>query len=178
MTREFNSKTIKLIIGLGNSDPSYEKTYHNIGSAATDYLKNELSQASLKNTQRGPFMFIKTKKYIFVRSKTFMNKSGVAVKSALAHFRAKTHELLVIHDDSDLTLGTYKLNFGRGSAGHHGIESIFETIKTKNFWRLRIGIRENKNQTKRAANFVLKKISATHQKIIQEVFKRINQQLM
>ena len=82
-------------------------------------------------------------------------------------------------DDSDLTLGSYKLSFDRGAAGHHGIENIQATLKTKNFWRLRIGVRpemkSGKREVKRlkAGEFVLKKIGAADKKILEKTFKEI-----
>ena len=96
---------------------------------------------------------------------------------------AKSEELLVVHDDSDITIGNYKLSFDRGAAGHHGIESIQAVLKTNNFWRLRIGIRpavkSEKAQAKRqkAGEFVLKKISSANKKIIERTFDEIQTEL-
>ena len=80
---------------------------------------------------------------------------------------------MIVQDDSDIYLGNYKLSFGRGAAGHHGVENIQATLKTKNFWRLRIGIRPpNEKLRQKSEKFVLKKITAADKKILEEVFRR------
>ena len=94
-------KNIKLIIGLGNPDPEYTDTYHNVGHLFIDFLSSE------PNT-----------KYQLLKSPYYMNRSGEFVKEEMKHHQTKPENLLVAHDDSDLTLGSYKLSFGRGSAGH------------------------------------------------------------
>ncbi|MDP3956608.1 MAG: hypothetical protein Q8P97_01260, partial [bacterium] len=101
-----------------------------------------------------------------VKPLTFMNDSGAATRSALKYFKVPADELLLVHDDSDILLGKYKLSFGRGAGGHKGVESVIHALGGKNFWRLRIGVREaarNKITKKplKAGEFVLKNISET-----------------
>ena len=168
---------IKCIIGLGNPDKKYERTYHNVGSMFIDYWINK-DRTITKNQKSKNFEYTKTDSLIFIKPLTFMNESGGAVKSALKYFGFEPGETLVVHDDSDIELGNFKFSFGRGSAGHKGIESIIRNLKTKNFWRLRIGIRPPKNdgpidaKRRKAAEFVLKKISETGQKAIEFVFEK------
>ncbi|MEE8131931.1 MAG: aminoacyl-tRNA hydrolase [Candidatus Paceibacterota bacterium] len=151
---------IKLIIGLGNPGSQYTLTYHNVGFLAVDYLTKNLINSKL----------------VIIKPKTFMNKSGKAVAEAKKRFKVKSEEILIIHDDSDIELGKYKFSFGRGSAGHKGIESIIKALKTKNFWRLRIGIRSKKvglsaeARRAKAEDFVLKKITKKDLLIFNEVF--------
>lgn len=155
-----------LIIGLGNPGKEYEKTYHNAGFLALQHLARDAG----KNWKRGAdsWEYLKLGKSILVRPLTFMNNSGQAVKSALAYFKVLPQNLLVIHDDSDLPLGKYKLVFGRGSAGHKGVESIQKALKTKEFSRLRLGIRPEvkgvglppEGRREKAETFVLKKMSS------------------
>lgn len=143
-------KKIKMIIGLGNPDKKYEDTYHNVGFLFIDYLGKG------------------------IKSDVYMNESGKFVSKELKKSGAKPDELLVVHDDSDLTVGNYKLQFGRGAAGHHGVESIQTTIKTNDFWRLRIGIRPINEETRqKAEKFVLKKISVEDKKILERVFENV-----
>jgi PTH1 family peptidyl-tRNA hydrolase len=173
-----NPYGIKLIIGLGNPGKEYEKTYHNVGFLAIDFLaKNPLSARLLK-------------------SNSYMNQSGSFVAKASKKYGIKPEEILIIHDDSDIELGKYKVSFARGSAGHRGVQSIIDALATKNFWRLRIGIRPPKknisvNQRthqrqsaisrRKASEIVLKKISKkdleTLEKVFQTIFNyiRINQ---
>lgn len=132
-----------VIVGLGNPGKEYEKTRHNAGRSAVTLL----------GTQEGfeEFVLNKTVKALVTKGaigeetvtlvlpETMMNLSGKAVAAFVKSVKAAKN-LLVIHDDLDLPLGTTKMVFGRGSGGHKGVESIMRMIKTKDFARLRIGI--------------------------------------
>ncbi|MBI4991745.1 MAG: peptidyl-tRNA hydrolase [Candidatus Harrisonbacteria bacterium] len=147
----------KLIIGLGNPDPEYQNTYHNVGHLFADFLESQASNVRCR----------------VLKSDVYMNESGTFVKKALKKYRTKPEELLIVHDDSDITLGNNKLAFGRGAAGHHGIENIMATLKTNNFWRIRIGIRPAKEKIRqKAEKFVLKKITTADKKILESVFQK------
>jgi len=115
-----------VLVGLGNPGSEYENTRHNVGR---EFL--------LACVDKLP------KKATVVTPDTFMNKSGAAVKPLIKSVKA-AEQLVVLHDDLDLPLGTVKVSFGRGSAGHKGVESIEKAIKTKNYIRFRIGISAEK----------------------------------
>lgn len=115
---------IKLIIGLGNPGKEYERTRHNTGFLFIDILENNL----------------KNKKIILAKSRSFINESGKAVAALIKFYKLKPENVLVVHDDIDIFWGKFKFSFGRSSAGHKGVDSIIKALKTKNFWRLRIGI--------------------------------------
>lgn len=163
----------KLIVGLGNPGKEYEKTYHNVGFLAIDSFAKTTLNAKTKL-----FEYSKIDDLIFVKNRTFMNDAGKTVSAAMKYFSArgglKPEELLVIHDDADLLLGKYKLSLNQGSAGHKGIESIIKALGTKNFYRLRIGIRNPKSKAK-ALNLVLKKIKNSELLILNQVFKEITE---
>lgn len=172
----------KLIIGLGNPDKKYENTYHNVGHLFIEYLKT-----------------LNPSGYTLLASDVYMNESGKFVAKEIKKSGAKPEELLIVHDDSDIELGKYKLSFGRGAAGHHGVESVQAALKTNDFWRLRIGIRPKADfagpkqtsqtpsvtkiqrgpQTVRnsprlkASEFVLKKISARDKVMLEKTFSEI-----
>lgn len=151
-TREQN---FKLIVGLGNPDKKYENTYHNAGFLFIDFLKKKPQIAKI------------------LKSTEYMNESGKFVAKELKRSGARPEELLIVHDDSDIALGNYKLSFARGAAGHHGIESVMASIKKNNFWRLRIGIRpQNEKVRQKSEKFVLKKISAADKEVLEEVFAK------
>ncbi|MEK7657876.1 MAG: aminoacyl-tRNA hydrolase [Patescibacteria group bacterium] len=165
---------VKLVIGLGNPGKEYYKTYHNVGFLIIDFLKIP----KFKTSASKKFEYAKINDLILIKPLFFMNESGKAVLDAIKYFKIKPEEILAVHDDSDIELGKYKLSFGRASAGHNGVESIIQSLKTKNFWRLRIGIRKISNNSKRtkaglpaearrakAGEFVLRKISASDMKI-------------
>lgn len=156
---------VKLIFGLGNPAKEYDNTFHNVGFLAVNFWTENQTFSKLKN-----FEYKKIKSLIFAKNLTFMNKSGDAVSRALKFFKIKPEELLVVHDDADILLGSYKISFNRNSAGHKGIKSIIENLGTKNFYRLRIGIRNLKNKNK-ALDFVLKKIKNQESKILSQILE-------
>ncbi len=170
---KINLLKIKLIMGIGNSDSKYENTYHNIGFMAIDYL---IKKVAIENkwSKTNFFEYHKNGNLVFAKSLTYMNKSGSAVKSALTYFKLTPEEILIIHDDSDIALGQYKLVFNRGPAGHNGIKSIIGVLKTEKFWRFRVGARKNliRGQLK-ASEFILKKVETQNKRILRDVFDEL-----
>jgi PTH1 family peptidyl-tRNA hydrolase len=156
MEKKFNLNDVSLIVGLGNPGNEYEGTYHNVGWSMVDVLA---AGTSFRGPRGKRFSFVRLLGGIpVVKPRTFMNESGSAAKEALTFFSLRTSShLLVIHDDSDLPLGTWKLQFGRGAAGHKGVASIIATLGTKDFWRIRVGIRppERSGARQKAGAFVL-----------------------
>lgn len=173
----------KLIIGLGNPDEQYEKTYHNAGFLFIDYLiKNKIVPETKKLKEEKNFDYFKIGDLSVVKPTTFMNESGKAAKEAMKYFKIKPEEILVAHDDVDIETGEYKISFGRGSAGHRGVESVIKNLRTKNFWRVRVGIAkykkpDGKPQKMRAEEYVLKTISAVDGKKMQSVFEKISAEI-
>jgi PTH1 family peptidyl-tRNA hydrolase len=171
-----------LIIGLGNPDPALENTYHNVGALAVDLLAERAADGTAAPRFRphgGLFSYMKTGNFILAKPLVFMNDSGRAVKDAMRVFDVKPERIVVIHDDSDIPVGEFKRAAGGGSAGHKGIRSIIENIRTEDFTRIRIGIREKDEvRRKKAGDFVLSPISADDEKIFAEVFERIADSLL
>ena len=184
---ESKNNSYKILVGLGNPGKEYENTYHNAGFLAIDFFTAEKKHLPGKKMLSKKFEYSKNKNLIFAKPLTYMNDSGIAVKNALKFFKADADELLVIHDDSDIKIGEYKISFERGSAGHKGIESIIQHLHTNKFWRLRIGIRppayaderrlKRGLTRKKASEFVLKKISSQHQRILISTFETIAKQI-
>lgn len=148
----------RLIVGLGNPGKQYQKTYHNLGILALDeLLKNLPSQNRLAGRTLKNFWYAKAGQQIWVKPSCFMNESGRAVLQALRYFKIQPEETLIIHDDADILFGRHKLSFGRGSAGHRGVQSIIDHLGTNKFWRLRLGIRKKFNI--KSGNFVLQRLN-------------------
>jgi len=171
---------IKLIIGLGNPDPEYGNTYHNVGHQFILFLiKNQKLCAPNSTAVLCAIKLLKTDAY--------MNESGACVKTALKKYKLKPDQAMVAHDDSDIMLGAYKMSFARNAGGHRGVQNIIDYLKTNKFWRLRIGIRPasafpasaGKPAKKwiKAEKLVLKKISPADQKKLQTVFKEVMEEL-
>lgn len=170
-----------IIIGLGNPGKEYQKTYHNVGQLFIQYFadKKDDSKKAKFNAPKGkPFEYAKINGTIFVKPLTFMNSSGEAVGATLDYFKIKPGKMLVIHDDSDILLGNYKFSLGRNSAGHRGVQSIINALKTKNFWRLRIGVRKPSKVRIQAGNLVLGPIQARDITVLKKVFERTTKELL
>ncbi len=163
--REFRPEEIKMIAGLGNPGPEYRATYHNAGFLALDRFSRETPDKEWRQGKK--FFYLKLGKLIMVKPSVFMNESGEAIKEAMKHFKIKTDGLLIIHDDSDIAVGGYKVGFGRGAAGHRGVASVIRNLKTQDIWRARIGIR---NRSGKAGDFVLKKINPDDRKKLNGIF--------
>jgi PTH1 family peptidyl-tRNA hydrolase len=166
-------ENVKIVVGLGNPDPAYERTYHNAGALAVAALASGASWRT-----KPSFRYAKTNGLILVAPAVFMNESGTAAKEALKYFKLKPESLLLIHDDSDLPLGELKVQFGRGSAGHKGVASVIAALKTGDFFRARIGIRPpNEKKRLKAGDFVLKKIGKTEMERLEAIFGNIGGEL-
>ncbi len=180
--------SFKLIIALGNPGEEYRNTYHNVGFLALDWFLRESSAEEdiTFKAAKHLFEYHKTGDVTWVKPLTFMNESGLATAEALQYFGVAPEEALVIHDDSDLHIGEYKLSFDASSAGHKGVESIIKHLGTQKFSRLRIGIRPAVSGTLsrrervpdtvhrlKAEEFVLRKMSKANEKEFLAVFKKI-----
>lgn len=138
---------MKIIVGLGNPGEKYIGTRHNIGFETLDYLLKKyepLKESSWDNNKKTKSLIkkiiVKKIPTLLAQPQTYMNNSGMAVKLLLEYFKVEPENLIVIHDELDLPLGKLQIRFGGGSAGHNGIESIINSIKTDKFLRIRMGI--------------------------------------
>ena len=138
---------MKIIVGLGNPGEKYLETRHNIGFTTLDYLLKKYESVKESSWEENKKTKSQIKKLsvrkiptLLAKPQTFMNNSGMAVSLLIQYFKVKPEDLIVIHDDLDLPLGKIQIRFGGGSAGHNGIESIIDTIKTDKFLRIRMGV--------------------------------------
>jgi len=129
-----------LIIGLGNPGRQYEQTRHNAGFMAADFLagpaavwKKEKNALVTKMTPAG------SQTILIAKPQTYMNDSGIAVRDLMAFYKIPLENLIVIHDDMDLPIGTMRQKVGGGSAGHNGIKSIDANVGN-GYMRIRLGI--------------------------------------
>ena len=164
-----------LIIGLGNPGKKFEHTPHNLGFAVLDDFQE---QNSFSNWQEKKKTFslisegeIAGQKIILAKPQTFMNDSGKAVKALLSFYKLTPKDLWVVHDDLDIDLGEMKISQAKGSAGHNGIQSIIDKIKTNEFVRFRLGIALFE-EIKEPEKFVLKRFSEEEWESAEEIIKR------
>ncbi len=167
-------KNWKVVIGLGNPGKKYEHTYHNAGKMAVRvFAENCPFGKPFAVFKNKPFSYTENKGVIFVLPAVYMNESGISAAFALKHFKIAPEDLLVVHDDSDIKLGDFKLSYGGTSAGHKGVESVIEQLKTPAFSRLRIGIRGEKRQGIKAMDFVLDEIPKDEMDVFCDTFNRL-----
>ena len=135
-----------IIVGLGNPGQRYEKTRHNIGFDVVDHLDKvcacsrgikRMLHSSLcdKCVLDGYIVY-------FVKPQTFMNNSGMAVKDVMNYYRMNPEQLIVIHDDTKVKVGDFKIKKGGSAVGHNGIKSIIQHLHTDDFIRIRVGVGE------------------------------------
>ncbi|NTW16212.1 MAG: aminoacyl-tRNA hydrolase [Syntrophaceae bacterium] len=133
---------MKLIVGLGNPGSKYLTTRHNIGFLALDKIAHN---HDISITVKGfDACFGKGKigdiPVLLLKPQTFMNVSGISVKKSADYFKIDLADLIVVHDDIDLSFGTLRIKSGGGHAGHKGLISIIEHLQSSEFVRVRIGI--------------------------------------
>ncbi len=170
-----------LVIGLGNPQKEFQGTRHNIGreivaAAAADAGASEFRFEKKWNARIAEGKIGK-EAVALVLPDTMMNRSGAAVGPIARFFKTKPDRVFVVHDDADIALGSAKLSFAKRSAGHKGVESVIRGLKTREFWRFRIGIAGKRNIP--AEKLVLKKFtpaeSASVKKIMQKTVRAIEQ---
>jgi len=164
---------MKLLVGLGNIGDTYKNTYHNIGF---DFLDFTTARAVFKAKKQFLGEIYQQGDSMYLKPHTYMNDSGKAVLAVKQYYDISDNDIVIIHDDSDIALGQYKIQTNRGSGGHHGIDSIFNHI-SQEVKRIRIGIRTERFIGKKAQDFVLRPIYSEDQNILNEVYQQIQQEL-
>ncbi len=134
---------IKLFVGLGNPGPEYEATRHNAGFWWIDALARELKLTLVPERAYHGLMArtsIAGHSVWLLQPQTFMNLSGKSVAALARFFKIQPEEILVVHDELDLSPGQAKLKRGGSHAGHNGLRDIHAQLGSSDYWRLRIGI--------------------------------------
>jgi len=165
-----------LIIGLGNPETKYRRTRHNIGFRVLDEFQNENKFSNFEFSKKFNSLIsdgiIKKKTILLAKPQTSMNNSGLSIKGLISFYKIKSSNIIVVHDDIDLIFGTMKISERRGSAGHKGVESIIKELGTKDFTRLRIGIRDKKLKYKDTKKYVLEKFTEPEEEDLKKIIKQ------
>ena len=183
----YYSRMSIVIVGLGNPGKEYEKTRHNAGRNAVELVaKQEGFDEFVFNKKANAFVAkgsIGRESAALVLPETYVNLSGKAVSAFIKSPKAAKN-LLVVHDDLDLPLGTIKMVFGRGSGGHKGVESIMRSVKTKDFARIRIGIapksgpsfaKATKGKEEKVIKHVIGKWKPSEEAIFKKILKKVTE---
>jgi peptidyl-tRNA hydrolase, PTH1 family len=149
---------MKLIIGLGNPGNEYVGTRHNAGFLVADKLHDQKIPAGVA----------------VKKSDTFMNDSGLFVKKLVERYKLDPSNLYILHDDLDIPLGYYKIQFGTGPKDHNGLNSVEEELGTKDFWRVRVGIDSRKQDDRiPGEEYTLQNFTDEERKTLDGVIKEI-----
>ncbi|MCL4390199.1 MAG: aminoacyl-tRNA hydrolase [Patescibacteria group bacterium] len=153
----------KLIIGLGNPGAKYSRNRHNVGHMFVDATqKSKLKSQNLNQ------------KFKIIKTDVFMNDSGTFVKWAMGNGQWAINDLYIAHDDLDLPLGQYKIQFGVGPKVHNGVASVEDELGTKDFWRIRIGVDSRQPESRKAGKqFVLEDFTSEELETLKGVFDAI-----
>ena len=131
---------MRIVVGLGNSGEKYVKNRHNVGFMVVEEIIKRYVASPHVSKKLESILYFLDKERILVKPQSFMNASGRAVNRVANYYKINPKELLVVHDDIDLTFGEIKHQFGRGAAGHKGVESIIEALGSDQFNRVRVGV--------------------------------------
>jgi peptidyl-tRNA hydrolase, PTH1 family len=148
---------MKLIIGLGNPGKKYANTRHNIGKTIVSKLESD------QNTK-------------VATTDTYMNESGISVQKLVHFYKIDPSDLYLIHDDLDLPVGEYRIQFDRGPAGHHGVESVVQHLGTQAFNRIRIGIGHPPANIP-VEDYVLKSFTPSEKMLISQTVDKILEEI-
>lgn len=158
-----------LIVGLGNPEPEYSNTRHNMGFNTINMLAKEYNIELNKTKFKGIYGVgeIEGEKVILLKPQTYMNLSGNAIRDFMKFYKILSEDIIVIYDDLDIEPGIIKIRKKGGAGTHNGMKSVVQEIQTENFPRIRIGIGNPKYKND-LLNFILTHISDEEYKILEK----------
>ena len=173
---------MKIIVGLGNPGEQYRYTRHNIGWLALDTW---IGADEWRLEKRFNALIKRKGELLFIKPLSFMNESGRVVQKVMDYYgllpkklgmiRTKSADLsellTVVHDELDIDFQKWRLSSDSSSAGHRGVQSIIDHLKTKKFSRLRLGIKnELLRTTIPAEKFVLQNFNKEERQMLDGFF--------
>ena len=185
--RRRNQEVVKpamAILGLGNPGPAYAHSRHNVGFMCIDHFAeaNNIHWKGRKATlvwgegqipsDGGQYSIL------LAKPRTFMNRSGEAVKYLTSRWPLATQELLIIYDDMDIPLGKVRIRPGGSSASHKGIQSIIDALGTQEVPRIRVGIGGLEDEEKDRIGYVLGDFLAEEKQILEGVVATVSEAIL
>ena len=175
---------MKLIVGLGNPGRGYAHNRHNIGFLCLSHFAR--TQGIRFDKKKGKARIgtgeAAGNEVVLAKPQTYMNHSGQSVNLLVNRFDINPDDLLVIHDDLDLTLGKIRISHGSGSGGHKGVNSIIYSLESQDFIRIRVGIGRPMPPSDSASisedgiiAYVLSDFTAEEKKIVNQVIPRVSE---
>lgn len=164
---------MKLIVGLGNPGREYNRTRHNIGFMCIDKIAEYFNVKFDSNKFKGLYTQLnyKGEKIILLKPEKYMNLSGEVIRDFVNFFKINVEDILIISDDLDTQVGTYRLRYKGSSGGHNGLKNIEQHLSTKEYKRIKIGISNNKNiDTK---DYVLGKFTMEEMELLNPIIDKM-----
>ena len=158
-----------IIVGLGNPEPEYSNTRHNMGFDTINKIAKKYNIEFSKTNFKGIYGtgIIEGEKVILLKPQTYMNLSGESIKEIIDFYKLNTDNLIIIYDDIDIEPGIIKLRKTGGPGTHNGMKSVIKEIGTEKFPRVRIGIGKPEHKGD-LINYVIGKIPEEDKKILEK----------
>lgn len=164
-----------ILVGLGNPGKEYEKTRHNIGFMALDFVSKKLNIDF--STQKFKSYYgvgnFKDKKVILLKPQTFMNLSGQAVVLLMSFYKVPPENVILIYDDISLPVGKIRIRKQGSHGGHNGVKNIVALSGSQSFPRIKVGVGEKPNENWDLADWVLSKFSSDEMNLIENNMPKI-----
>ena len=158
-----------IIVGLGNPEPEYANTRHNMGFDVINKKKKK-NDISLNKTKYNAIYgtgIIKNEKVILIKPQTFMNNSGESVVEFVRFYKEPLEKVIVVYDDMDTDVGKIRVRAKGGPGSHNGMKSMIYELKSEDFPRIRVGIGKPKNEFDRI-DYVIGRIPNEEYIVLQE----------
>ena len=155
---------MKLIVGLGNPGKEYERTRHNSGFMAIDRLADKCG-ASITTSKWNALVAttrIEGQAVLLMKPLTYMNLSGQAVVQAVNYYKIDPSDIIVIHDDMDIPVGSLRIRKNGSAGGQKGMKNIMDILGTKEIARIRVGVGHDQ-KGKTVPDFVLSPVAKADQ---------------
>ena len=158
-----------IIVGLGNPEPEYSNTRHNMGFDTINKIAKKYNIEFSKTNFKGIYGtgIIEGEKVILLKPQTYMNLSGESIKEIIDFYKLNTDNLIIIYDDIDIEPGIIKLRKTGGPGTHNGMKSVIKEIGTEKFPRVRVGIGKPEHKGD-LINYVIGKIPEEDKKILEK----------
>ncbi len=146
-----------MIVGLGNPGAKYDKTRHNAGFMALDYLEKEFGATPYGNRKTATLTraHFNGQELLFVRPLTFMNLSGNAINEVGSFYKIPPERIIVIADDVSMDVGRLRIRDKGSDGGHNGLKDIIRVLGSQNLLRIKIGVGQKPHPNYDLADWVL-----------------------
>ncbi len=152
-----DAEPIYLVVALGNPGPEYQYHRHNVGFMVGEELRRRHGLPGLRSRFQGLTAEgrIAGRRVALLLPMTFMNLSGRSVAEAARWYKVSVERMLVIHDEVELPFGDVRLKEGQGLGGHNGLRSLEQSLGSRDFWRVRVGVGRPDSPRKQLIDHVL-----------------------